>query len=105
MFRLIFLLSLVSLEALASWTATRGGVVEVTSHNGYVLIDTAITDGPCDKKGGFYWKSSFVDSDDLLSLSLSSMATGYTVAVVFDKDLPNCKYGRAEITHMSLKKG
>ncbi len=96
-------MSLVSLSTYAGWSKTKGPVGGITSHNGTVLIDTEITDGPCGHKGGFYWKITDSDHQTMLSLALTSQTTGKKISVVFNTDTPSCLYSRAEITHMSLR--
>lgn len=99
----VLLLVLMPLCAFGEWSSTAGIVRNIYSHNGYVLIDTGITDGPCVNKGGFWWPISDDDSQIMLSLVIAGQSSGKLIKVVYNSTNPECMYDRAKITHLFLK--
>lgn len=99
------LLLIFSMRSLAQqWSSSAGDVTSIYSHNGIVIIDTAITDGPCGDGHGFWWPISDEDSSIMLSLSLTSQTTNKRIKVIYNATTPECSHNRAKITHLLLMK-
>ena len=100
---LVVLVLLIPVCVLGEWSSTAGVVRNIYSHNGYVLIDTGITDGPCNNKGGFWWPITDDDSPIMLSLVLAGQSSEKVIKVVYSSANPECMFDRAKITHLYLK--
>lgn len=88
----------------AQWTATTGTVNQVVSAQGFLFVLTDIADSPCGTTGKFWWPKTSIDSGDMYALSLTAFSLNKKIRVVYDETAPNCLFGGAEITHMSMIK-
>ena len=101
---IVVLLTLFPLITYAAWTTTSGVIDIVYSHNGIIVIDTALPDNPCGKAGRFWWPTLGGDSAAMLSLSLAAHSTGRPIKVNYDSGNAECSYSGAKITHLAILK-
>jgi hypothetical protein len=99
----LFCVFLFPLDAYSGWSSTRGAVLNIYSHNGTVIIDTEITDGPCGNGKGFWWPITDDDSQVMLSLVLTALSSERQISVVYNPTTPECFANRAKITHLLLR--
>ena len=103
--RLIVILLIVFLHSPAfaapAWTGW-GTVSEVYSSDGTHAIKTTISSAPCTYSGKFWWPADDPDAQDMLSISLTALASGKRVRLVIDEEAPNCRFGGALATQIGI---
>jgi hypothetical protein len=97
---LIFVLLLIPALAFSQWSGG-GKITDIYSHDGSVLVITEIGDAPC-TKGKFWWPTDDSDSEIMLSLALVSFSMGKNISVVYNPEVPECRFGFAKMTHLRL---
>jgi hypothetical protein len=100
--RLVVVLAALGFPALAlGWT---GGelVNNVYSHNGVVIIDSAIPDAPCGVAGRFWWSESYADAKYMFTLATTALVAGKQISVVHDPASASCLFGGQLATHMQM---
>jgi hypothetical protein len=101
--KLLLLLIAFSLPTYAGWSKT-GSITSITSHNGFHLINSTITDDTCGTAGKFYWPTDDNDAKDMFALALAAYMGGKKVAVVYSAETPECILSAfIKATHLTIK--